>query len=244
MTGRGAGDPPVLRYFDCRSRGQALRFALAGSGVEFVDERLPVADLRSFRARAQEVDVGGPFASLPILAWGEHRVAQTLAIAGFLTEQLAEGEPPSDVGERAFQAMIVSVAHLDMQVPYSPVLWLSEDVPDETLREAGRRLLAHLGRKIEQLERVLSGRRGPLFGGAAPSLADFFVYESLSRGRAVFGSAFGGHLDGSSGLRALEAAIEERPGIVDLLTRRAVPFVVTGSPNERALRSRLRAFFG
>jgi hypothetical protein len=74
-------DAVVLRYFNCRGRGQALRYLLVDYGIEFVDERFE-ADLSwsTFKGAAQ----GGPFGSLPVLHWGEHTVGQALAIAGYL----------------------------------------------------------------------------------------------------------------------------------------------------------------
>jgi glutathione S-transferase len=79
----------VLRYFDCRSRGQALRFALVDGGVAFEDERIPVEELPAFRERvATEPGHGGPFGSLPVLSWRGQEVAQTLAVASFLAAEL------------------------------------------------------------------------------------------------------------------------------------------------------------
>ena len=39
-----------LRYFDCRSRGQALRFALDDAGTAYEDRRLATDRLDLFRA--------------------------------------------------------------------------------------------------------------------------------------------------------------------------------------------------
>jgi glutathione S-transferase len=232
-----------LRYFDCRSRGQALRFALAGLGIEFEDERVAVEDLQTFRERAADVDFGGPFASLPLLDWNCDRIAQTLAIAGYLEDRIGAGSRPGadTIRERAFLAMVTSAAHLDTQLPYSQLLWQSADLGEDALRDSAARLLAHLDRKLAQLESLLVQRDIPLFGGSAPGLADYFVYESLSRGRAVFGAAFTRTLTSRPRLRALEAAIEGQPGIADLLVRRDVPCAITASPSERALRARIAA---
>ena len=47
-----------LHYFDCRSRGQALRFALADAGVAFEDVRIPIEDLEAFRERVAAAEPG------------------------------------------------------------------------------------------------------------------------------------------------------------------------------------------
>jgi glutathione S-transferase len=234
---------PTLRYFDCRSRGQALRFALEDAGVAFEDERIPLADLAGWRERKEDPEVGGPFASLPVLRWGDHVVAQTLAVAAYLSERLGHADRLSSAEARAFDAMVVSAAHLDMQAPYSGLLWLAADAPDEQLRAVARGLLDAVGAKLAQLERLHEGAllRGPFFGDAAPSMADFFVYESIDRARAVFGRAFAPHLAGAERMRALVAALEKRPRIAACLAARRVAERVTSSPSEPRVRDRVRA---
>ena len=80
----------ALRYFCCRGRGQALRYALVDAGLEFEDVIFQADE--SWPSHKASEDVSGPFSSLPVLAWGEHRVAQTLAIASYLSRQLGHYE--------------------------------------------------------------------------------------------------------------------------------------------------------
>jgi glutathione S-transferase len=201
-TEKTTSGQPRLRYFDCRSRGQALRFALATAGQPFHDERIPVAELSAFRERKPDPSVGGPFGMLPVLCWDGHAVAETLAISGYLAERLGESRTTTPE-ERARRAMLTSAAHLEMQTPYSGLLWLPADTDDDQLAAVARDLLARVTRQAELLERSLAGaavRSGPLIGGVEPCVADAFVFESLDRGAAVFGTAFsaglGPHLTG------------------------------------------------
>jgi glutathione S-transferase len=228
---------PRLRYFDCRSRGQALRFALADAAPDFEDVRIPIAELAAFRRDAERPEIGGPFGSLPWLDWGGTRVAQTLAIAGFLAREL-DAEAGASSAEQAYRAMVTSAAHLDMQAPYSALLWLPAECPDERLLSGTRQLLRHLETKARQLESLLR-ERGLCFAGASPGVADFFVYESLSRACDVFGSAFRRVLDGLPALHALFDAVEARPRVA--AARAAMPVCVTASPSEPLLRERIRA---
>jgi len=72
-------DRITLRYFNCRGRGQALRYLLIDHGVEFADERIEAGpSWVNDKGR-----LGGPFASLPVLHWAGDFVAQTLPIATF-----------------------------------------------------------------------------------------------------------------------------------------------------------------
>lgn len=234
MSGR-----PVLRYFDCRSRGQALRFALADLDVDFEDERVPTSALADFKRAVERGEDGGPFGTLPVLRWGDVTVAQTLAVAGYLAVHLGLAEASATPERRAHLDMITSAAHLDLQVPYSFVLWLPEDCEPERLRAQANALWAQLSRGVTRLGRLLAADEGPFFGGETPAMADYFVYESMSRARDVFGNAFDSTLDEEGSLAGLVHALDTRPSLSRYRERGRVPFQVTASPSERRIRERL-----
>lgn len=239
-AGAGVKTERVLRYFDCRGRGEALRLALIDSGVEFTEERVPIDDLSAFQKAKNDPQVGGPFAALPVLQWDGHVVAQTLPIANYLSGRLGHVRRAGSPEARAFLEMIVSAAHLDMQVPYGPLFWAPADQPQEQLIAAARMLLNGLSAKLVQLEALFenSGSDGAFFGGGDPAMADYFVYESLGRGAVVFGESFESRLDGSPALARLRRAMGSRAAIA-AYERRGVPLQMTGSPSEMALRARL-----
>ena len=242
-----------LHYFDCRSRGQALRFALVDAGVAFEDARTPIEELEAFRERAAaggpgpssgeaETARSNPFGALPVLEWHGHVVAQTLAIATFLASELAlDGD--SGPRRRSILDMATQAAHLDMQVPYRELLWRRPDLPDAKLLAMAGILRDHLLTKTQQLEVLFAGARprGPYFGGAAPAMADYFVYESLDRARAVFGAAFESELAKQPAMQGLWRALREQPRIAAYLDAGGVPFNVTASPWETTHRARLPA---
>lgn len=233
-----SADTPVLRYFDCRSRGQALRFAFHLAGQTFRDERTPVEELPAFRNEDLGPACSGPFRALPVLVWGELLLAETLPIAGYLEERLGLLVGPSTPEQRARLAMVASAAHLDLQAPYRELLWLPADVPAERLRATAHGLLAHFARKLAGLETELA-RGGPFFGGEGPTVADAFVYESLDRAIAVFGDAFRPSLADLPALSGLLREMAARPGIARTRETGTVPFQVTASPSEPALRRRV-----
>jgi len=245
MTSQPQSSGVRLQYFDCRSRGQALRFALVDSRVDFKDDRVPITQLAAFRRRARQREVGGPFGALPVLDWHGHVVSQTLAIASYLAAKLGYERAVRTPEQRAFFEMISSAAHLDMQVPYSQFLWLPADHPDPALRAVAASLLEALGAKVQQLE-ILHGATQPpgaFFGGVEPVMADYFVYESLSRAVDVFSSAFAGHLHNAPRMEALYAALGALPAIAVYVAAGGVPFQVTASPSEPILRQRLPALW-
>jgi glutathione S-transferase len=232
---------PILTYFDCRSRGQALRFALNEAG-EFEDRRVPTAELSAFRG-ARDPEIAGPFGSLPLLDVEGVRIAQTLAIAGFLMERL-DAERVPDALARALHAMVINAAHLDMQVPYSTLMWSGAGLEDAAFEALAGGLLRHLTGKLGQLEAVHAermGDAGPFFGGATPSVADAFVFESIDRARAVFGAAWAPPLASCPRMAALDAAMHDRIAIARLLRDGRVAWPVSASPTEEEVRERLAA---
>ncbi len=230
----------VLRYFDCRNRGQALRFAMAGSSHTFQDVRLPIVELDTFRKNAHIAGVGGPFAALPVLEIGGHSLAQTLAIATFLDREMLDGSTrPSDY--QAWLDMILNAAHLDMQAPYSNIMWLPEDCDDDVLVSQARALFRLLVRRLTQLESLHAEASlpGKFFGGLNPAMADYFVYESLSRACLVFKEEFEGRLCSSPRLEKLRSAIESDRALGQSLIE--IPKQITASPSEFVIRERVLA---
>jgi glutathione S-transferase len=176
-----------------------------------------------------------------VLEWRGYTLAQTLPIASYLARELGHDDDAASAERRAWLEMTTSAAHLDMQVPYSQLLWLPADHERSALLATARALLAQLRARLHQLEYLLEERStpDPFFGGDRPVMADYFVYESLSRARALFGGAFERTLREASRMRRLEAALAARAAIAEYEARGAVPFAVTTSPNEPALRERI-----
>jgi hypothetical protein len=231
----------VLHYFECRSRGQALRFALVGSGVDFEDRRVPIEAVDVFREKARDAQLGGPFASLPVLDWDDYRVAQTLAVASYLSARLGFDDRFGSLEERARDQMIVSAAHLDMQAPYSRLLWCPADLPDAQLGDVAQRLLGALRLKLLQLEglHAADSEVGAFFGGFQPSMADYFVYESIDRACAVFGSVFEELLAATPRMARLRHMLASDPELAAFAAAGGIPRNVTASPSESAVRARL-----
>jgi glutathione S-transferase len=230
---------PVLTYFDCRSRGQALRFALTEAG-DFEDRRLPTSELTAFRS-GRDPERGGPFGSLPLLDVDSVRIAQTLAIAAFLVERL-DAERAPDALTRALHGMVINAAHLDMQVPYSTLMWSGAGLEGGAFEALAGGLLRHLTGKLAQLEALHAervGDAGPFFGGKSPAVADAFVFESLDRAGAVFGVAWQPALASCPRMAALDAAMHDRLSIARLFHDGRVAWPVSASPTEEEVRERL-----
>ena len=175
-----------------------------------------------------------------MLDWDGTRVAQVLAIAGYLAARLEPNRATRSAEQRSFLDMIASAAHLDMQAPYSQLMWLPADCAEEQLQGVAQHLFGVQSARLAQLEALLAPHAGPFCAGADPTVADCFVYESLLRAADVFGPAFGERIDAAPHLRELMHALDARPGIA--AQRQRMPFQVTASPSEPALRERLGLF--
>jgi hypothetical protein len=118
-------------------------------------------------------------------------------------------------------------------------LWLPADSSTEAISAAARQLLSLLTRRLGQLETIFDEERaaGQFFGDGSPTIADYFVYESISRASDVFGPAFDSHLSKARYMGELKRAMDMRPGIIE--AREKMPFQVTASPTERQVRERL-----
>jgi hypothetical protein len=228
-----------LRYFDCRGRGQALRYALIDAGVAFQDVIFQ-AD-QSWPEHKAAPGTSGPFSSLPLLIWGEQRVAQTLAIAGYISRQLGHYDGRGDEGVAKLES-VTSAAYLDFTSLVSelfrprvvPVdeqwsLYFSWFVPRIVARPAG-------------LERLLAARTALFFGGTEPVVADYFVFEALDAWLELLGAPFDQALHACPRLRQHRAALSARPALAAYLASGRRPSSLTASPLEPEIRERLRDY--
>jgi glutathione S-transferase len=225
-----------LRYFGCRGRGQALRYALIDAGVDFADVVFQ-AD-QSWPEHKASPGISGPFSALPLLIWGDHRVAQTLAIAAYISRQLGQYAGRAD-DEIAGRESVTSAAYLDFTSLVSelfrprlvPVaeqwsLYFSWFIPRITARPAG-------------LERLLATSAAPFFGGTAPVVADYFVFEALDVWLELLGAPFEQVLQYCPRLRQHRATLAARPALAAYLASGRRPSSLTASPLEPEIRERL-----
>src|SRR2546421_218702 len=81
-----AQHPPItFRYFDARGRAQAFRYLFAARGIAYTDERVPLSIGAGavWPAMKEDGSRAGPFHKLPVLHYGERKIAETLAEWGW-----------------------------------------------------------------------------------------------------------------------------------------------------------------
>lgn len=228
-------DAVVLRYFNCRGRGQALRYLLVDYGIAFVDERFE-ADVSwsTFKGAAQ----GGPFGSLPVLHWGEHTIGQALAIAGYLTRSLGLDQR-RDRENLALLESVTSAAYLDLTCVVRDLLRPRVIPNDEQWPAFFAGFLESIPARLPAFERQLSAQGTPFFGGVEPTAADYFVFEAVDVWLELLGFGFGAALATCPRLREHHSAVFARPNLNAYLASGGRPGPLTASPHEPEIRERL-----
>jgi glutathione S-transferase len=226
----------VLRYFNIRGRGQALRDALTDAEVSFVDERIEVgAAWRTMK----EQPAGGPFGSLPVLEWDDDVVAQALVIASYLSHRLGQYDGLS-AGDVARLEMITSAAYLDVSAHTSQMLRPPTPLTAENEEPYFTGYESTALYKLERIERLVATREQPFLGGERPVVADFFVFEAIESMHLLFGGRFETWLRSHPRLAALRVSVAARPRIVAFFAQGGRVDRLTASPHEDAVRERLR----
>ncbi len=224
----------ILRYFGCLGRAQPLRHALADAEVPFEDVRASVAE---WSKRKSDPAFGGPFGGLPTLTFGGALVAETLPIATFLGRRLGHYDGLDDAKAASIEA-ITSNCYIEVLLRAGELIWADLMYPGADL---GRAYPGLLGRMLEKLgaQEACSPDAGWLVGDK-PTMADFFVGESVEVVRYLLGRAREDALRARfPRLTSLEDRIQSRPAIARLAPRRCATF--TARPDEPAIVERVRA---
>jgi len=228
----------TLRYFNCRGRAQALRDVLLDAGLPFNDELVEVG--AKWPAQKQDKDFSGPFGSLPLLIWGNDRVAQTLAIASYLSRRLGHYDG-RDAQAIAQLEMIASAAYLDLLLAAGEMRWQVGLAKDEATWNAwfdGYVQRARL--RIPYFEQLLASADSQFFGDNHPAAADFFVYEAISEWQETLGPSLLDELSCPRLARFAET-IGSRPSLSAYRNAGRRPVAFSGSPTDADALKRLQA---
>ena len=228
----------VLRYFDCRGRGQALRYLLVDQGIEFVDERVEAEAWQ----RHEGARGAGPFGGLPVLEWEGSSIAQALAIAAFLSRHLGHVENRDSAGLARLES-ISSAAYLDLTCVIRELLRPRVMPQDDQWAAFLTEFSTTIPARLPAFERLLAVQSGPFFGGVAPVAADYFVLEAVDAWLELLGAPVATALANCPRLREHQSALSARCKLSAYLASGSRPLPLTASPHETAIRDRLRSAF-
>jgi glutathione S-transferase len=214
--------------------------------VDFlVDRRIAFEDHRielgggEWAAMREDRELSGPFASLPVLRWGDLVLAEVLPIASFLTRTLcASGELAPAVIAR--HDMLCSASYLDVLRPLADLLWCRIDCPEISLTKRARIVLPRVFAKLRRIGSAIE-LKSSYIGGDTPAVADFFVLEALEELAYVMGPQ--AHLLGSAlaELEGYRQRLRARPAMQRLFAGTRHPRY-TASPDERQVLTELESF--
>ena len=228
-----ATEPITLRYFEARGRAQPLRNALLHARLPFHDQRVTLEQWTVLRSHGEHA---GPYASLPSFTWGADTIAETLAIAGFLSRKLGDYDALSPAQIAQLEA-ISSNCYLEVLQRAGELIWADLMYPGTELGACCRRLLPRMVQKLTCVERLLDGA---WLHGAKPGLADFFASEAYETLREVCGPTLDAALaNRMPRLSALAQRVQALPEIHAVYDQRPTNF--TARDDEQAALLQLRA---
>ncbi|XP_065827531.1 hematopoietic prostaglandin D synthase-like [Oscarella lobularis] len=195
----------VFRYFACQGRAEPLRLLLADSGVQFDDERVPIDE--KWKQTKQDRSISGPFQCLPVLHWDSHLIAQTEAIAVYLSIKLGyagDGSPE----QMAQSAALCSAAHQDLVQTAVKLLYIPVLEPQKNLEEAFHETARNIHGRLRALDHLLDEKQ--FFLGDRLCSGDFFLYAAFDQILTIFGDSL---FDSYPRLKAFYERMGARPNI-------------------------------
>jgi glutathione S-transferase len=227
----------TLRYFNCRGRAQVFRYLLTERGIAFTDERVPFNDnWQAWGKLKQDPAKSGLFNRLPILHWGEDTIAETWVISHYLHQKLDARELTDK--ENRLVLMLQSSILEDMGLIYT-LLNLDLGYKGADFLDTSQNTITSLTANFEKYQNFLNSSKYPFLVTQSPTIADYWLYETLTSCRLVFKPVndliFRRLPDLSEFLREME----ERPGMKT--AAQALPECLTARPDHHNRLSELHS---
>jgi glutathione S-transferase len=187
-----AATPKItLHYFDARGRAQFLRYYLAARDVEYTDQRVPLsADFAAWAAIRGDRSKFGPFHRLPVLHWGDRKLAETLVIQAFLHRALGDEALLSDE-DNLRHSTLVSSLYVDVMLPIGTLIWADVAYVGCDVGLLGKRTLDRLRGLFSMLNTTLDEWGWIESAAERPVvLADCMLWEEIDVVQHVFGARF------------------------------------------------------
>jgi hypothetical protein len=180
--------PIVLRYFDCRGRAQFVRHYLACREIEHTDERVALSPtFEAWQAIRSDRSVAGPFHKLPVLHWGDSRIAETPVIHAFLHRAIGDEALLSE-DENLRHAMLFSSLYNDVMMPMGILIWADLTFRGLDLEAYSKAVLARMRGHFGSLDRTVDEWQWHRGATKRPvMLADCLLWEELDVAQHVFG---------------------------------------------------------
>lgn len=226
----------ILNYFDCRGRGQLVRYVLVDCMPEtWTDALVPLASVQEawIGDRKKDESFSGLFGTLPVLVWKEDgeedlRVSQTMVILQFLGRKLGlygpEGWNNVRIATRIDE--LLSAAYTDLVFQTNMALWQG---PSDVVIGKLQELLDRLDRYLSVKWAEWKTSSGYFVFAETATIADYVMFAALELGKNLMPALIAKfkHLD------QFEQMFRDRhPRIQQFLNSDKCLSRFTGSPNE------------
>ncbi|HEU4618491.1 MAG TPA: glutathione S-transferase N-terminal domain-containing protein [Gammaproteobacteria bacterium] len=226
-----------LKYFDCRGRAQFLRGYLLHRGIPFEDDRVSMAGgFDTWQAMRADRTATGPFQKLPVLRWGDRRIAETTVIAAFVHRASGDAGLLSQE-ENLRHEMLISSTYIDLMMSMGILLWSELMFAGADFGATSKRMLDRVHAHLATIDPALGEWRWLERAADRPVMvADCILWDQLDSARHVFGDAL--RLDSTPTVARFYRDFAGRTTFERLLTEK--PCQVTGRPGEAAAVARVR----
>ena len=193
-----ASSKPILTYFDLYGRGEAIRMALTHGKIDFEDSRVTGESWKAFKTSGKCAN-----GQVPVLEVGDKAMNQSEAILRFVGKQTGAYDTSDPFAAWAADAIIATCADFEKSQPKSEAgkpLFYAMFGPEPMPEEAVKEMVAHRTTWMEALAALLPADQ-PFFGGAKPSIADFWVcamvysWERNTQGKEMQKHVYGAYAE-------------------------------------------------
>eukprot|EP00762_Andalucia_godoyi_P000113 ANDGO_02315.mRNA.1 Glutathione S-transferase class-mu 28 kDa isozyme len=191
-----------LRYFDCRGRGQIIRYILLDllADSEYTETVIPLETFQESwsQTRKNDADFSGIFGTIPVLVWTDAEsdlpitISQTLVILQFLGRKLNLYGPPGHDDLRTSTRIdeLVSAAYTDLIFQVNTAIWQSSTEVNVTAVSKLDVLLQRLDGYLASKLREWEVETGYFVFSDKETLADYALFAGLELTSSVFPSLF------------------------------------------------------
>ena len=179
VAAMAAYDKPTLVYFNILGRGEPIRMTFAACGVEYDEESVPYGDMKG-----QAGSADWPFGQAPVLRTQGSTLTQMTAIMRYVAARFKPELLGTTLEEKAtVDALLEGIDDLylkyidcvytdQLSPPARDALWAKHFNPMTAAERNG-------GGHLRFIDGFLERSGGPFLLGAAPTIADLFLFFAL-----------------------------------------------------------------
>ncbi|XP_063694849.1 glutathione S-transferase Mu 2-like [Bolinopsis microptera] len=165
----------TLGYWDIRAKGEACRYLLRYSGVDWTDRRIEMTEEGYKSWYSEKLELGLDLPNLPYLIDGDIKITQSVAICRYLGRKF--GLVPGDDEKDIVKNEMIEQEAVDLRAAFQEIL------KKDQFEEKKPAYFENLEKKLEILDKYIGD--GPFVLGEKLTYVDFMLYEFVSQIRKL-----------------------------------------------------------